>query len=309
MPELHTLIVEAAQRLDQLLAERWAALDRQQIRDLVTRGAVQVNGQDARKVGQRVYPNDEVTVHLPALEEAPAPELPPGLSLPVLLEDDVLLVVDKPAGIPGRSTRKQDQATVPQLLAARYPERAHIGGVNRAGVVTTLEEEVSGLVLVGKDETAYRQLRRLVKRQYVTEAYTVLVEGHLRGEFTIDQPIGNMKHTRQRLAVAREGRPARTFVRGQQHFREGGRDYTLVYVRPETSRMHQIRVHLSWFGFPIVGDRLYGDRRQSMLPDRLFVHLSELRLPHPITSDEVKISSPLPPELYSVLSYLRRPRV
>jgi 23S rRNA pseudouridine1911/1915/1917 synthase len=308
MPDQHTLIVTAEQRLDQLLAQKWAALDRPQIRDLVTQGAVQVNGQRAQNVGQRLYPDDEVTVRLPVLGDAGPPVPPPGLSLVVAFEDDALLVVEKPAGIPGRVSRKPGQSTVSQLLAASYPDQAHIGGVNRAGVVNTLGEEVSGLVLTGKDEATYRELRRLVKRQYVVEAYTALVEGRLRGEFMIDQPIGNMKHTRQRLAVAREGRPARTFVRGQQHFKESGRDYTLVYVRPETSRMHQIRVHLAWYGFPIVGDRLYGDRRQSVLPDRLFLHLSELSFSHPATGDEVRVSSLLPPELYSVLSFLRRPR-
>jgi 23S rRNA pseudouridine1911/1915/1917 synthase len=308
MVEITTLIVASEQRLDQLLAERWGALDRQQIRDLVTQGAVEINGQRAQKVGHRLYPEDEVTVRLPELSEAPAPTPPPGLALTVVFEDDVLLILEKPAGIPGRASRKPGQATVPQLLAARYPDQAHVGGVNRAGVVTTLGEEVSGLVLAGKDEATYRELRRMVKRQHLIESYTALVEGRLRGEFTMDQPIGNMKHTRRRLAVSREGRPARTVVRAQQHLKESGRDYTLIHVRPETSRMHQIRVHLAWYGFPVVGDRLYGDRRQPMLPDRVFLHLSELRFPHPVTGDEVVVSSRLPPELYSILSYLRRPR-
>ncbi len=307
MAERHKLSVEAPTRLDQLLARRWQALDHQQIQALITGGAVLVNRREARKPGQRLMSGDEVLVDLPELP-APAPaELPLGLTLTVAYEDDVLLVVDKPADVPVRRSRSPDQATLPQILAAMYPDRAHVGGVNRAGVVTTLDEEVSGLVLVGKAEKTYRALRRLVKRQYVTESYTALVEGKLRGEHAIDQPIGNVKRARRRLAVTREGRPTRTVVCGQQNYREGGRNYTLVLVRPESSRMHQIRVHLAWYGFPIVGDRLYGSSQQPLLPNRPFLHLSEMRLLHPVNDEELRVESRLPAELHSVLDYMRRP--
>ncbi|MGC9521299.1 MAG: RluA family pseudouridine synthase [Anaerolineae bacterium] len=312
MPEKHILDVDAPTRLDQLLARRWGELDRAQIREMITEGRVSINGETARKLGQRLQPGDVVVVQLPELEKSEAPTPPPGLALSIAYEDEHLLVVDKPAGIPVRRSPRsrggQDHATLPQLLAERYPGQAHVGGVNRAGVVTTLDEDASGLVLAGRDESMYRELRRMVKRQYVTEVYTALVEGHLRGEYTIDQPIGNARHTRGRLVVAREGRPAQTYVRGQQHYKESGRDYTLVYVRPESERMHQIRVHLSWYGFPIVGDRVYGSNRQPMLPDRLFLHLSVVSLLHPVTDLELRVESELPPELHSVLSYMRRPK-
>lgn len=312
MPEEHILPVEAPTRLDQLLARRWDELDRHQIREMIVEGLVSINDETALKLGQRLQPGDQVVVRLPELEDSEAPTPPPGLSLSVAYEDEHLLVVDKPAGIPVRRSRRtsrdEDSATVPQILAERYPDQAHVGGVNRAGVVTTLGEDVSGLVLSGRDESMYRELRGMVKRQYVTEVYTALVEGHLRGEYTIDQPIGNARHTRGQLIVAREGRPAQTYVRGQQHYKESGRDYTLVYVRPQSSRMHQIRVHLSWYGFPIVGDRMYGSHRQPMLPDRLFLHLSLMSLLHPVTDLELQVESELPPELHSVLSYMRRPK-
>ncbi|MBN1249086.1 MAG: RluA family pseudouridine synthase [Anaerolineae bacterium] len=310
--EWTTLDVSTPTRLDQLLARRWNALDHEQIRTLILEDAVLVNGEPARKLGQRLDAGDTVRIRLPELSSAEAYRLPIGLSLPVLYEDDEVLVVDKPAGVAvrrsGAGPEIRDEATVPQILAARYPDRAHVGGVNRAGVVTTLDEEASGLLLVGKTEAAYRALRRLIKRQYEHEVYTVLVEGHLRDEITVDQPIGNVKRTRRRLAVAREGRPAQTYVRPQQHYIESGRDYTLLYVRPETSRMHQIRVHLAWLGLPVVGDQLYGSRRQPMLPDRLFLHLSQLRFMHSVTQEEIVVESPLPTELHSVLTYMRRPK-
>ncbi len=312
MPEWHTLEIDVATRLDQLLVRRWELLDHGRIREMVVREAILINGQPAQTLGQWVQPADEVRVNLPDLKPVETPKLRSGLQLSIAHEDDAMLMLDKPVGISVRrargSARAWTQPTVSQLLAEMRPEIAHVGGVGRAGVVTTLDEDESGLILVGKTEEAYRELRRSLKRQYAVEAYTALVEGHLRAEYMIEEPIGNYKHTRRRLRVTREGRPARTFVRPQQHFKESNRDYTLVYVRPETSRMHQIRVHLAWFGFPIVGDKVYGSRRQILLPDRLFLHLSQVQLRHPVSGKELTVESLLPRELYSVLQYMRRPK-
>ena len=312
MPEWYTLETDTPARLDQLLARRWELLDHRRIRAMVVQEAVLINGQPAQNLGQWVKPADEVRVCLPDLETVEVPKLRGGLQLSIAYEDDAILMLEKPVGISVRrargSSRAQKQRPLPQLLAEMRPEIAHVGGVNRAGVVTTLDEDESGLVLAGKTDASYRELRRMVKRQVAVEAYTALVEGNLRAETTIDEPIRNYKHTRRRLAVAREGRSARTFVRPQQHYKESNRDYTLVYIRPETSRMHQIRVHLAWFGFPIVGDRVYGSRRQTVLPDRLFLHLSQVQLQHPVSREELKVESLLPPELRSVLQYMRRPK-
>jgi len=312
MTEWHVLTVDASARLDQVVAAKWGDLDRERIRQLVVSEHIQVNGQPALSVGQRLQPGDEVRVAYTAPVTAPASAPLPGPRLAVIHEDDAILLVEKPAGIAVRRPRGSAQAqrlpTVPQLLAQLRPDLANVGSVGRSGVVTTVDEDASGLVLAGKTEEAYRRLRHLVKRRHVVEAYTALVEGRLRSEYTIDEPIGNYKHTRRRLAVAREGRPAQTYVRPQQHYKYNNKDYTLVYVRPETSRMHQIRVHLSWFGFPIVGDRVYGARRQELLADRLFLHLSETTLRHPVTDMEMKVDSALPQELLSVLQYMRRPR-
>jgi 23S rRNA pseudouridine1911/1915/1917 synthase len=151
-------------------------------------------------------------------------------------------------------------------------------------------------------------LQRYVKHDQVESVYSALVEGRLTGEDVIDQPIGNVKRARQRLAVAREGRPARTAYRGQRYYKDEKRDYSLLEVRPQTARLHQIRVHLSWYGYPLVGDRVYGSRQQPLLPDRIFLHLSVLAFPHPRTGDIVRVESPLAPELRSILRYLTRPK-
>jgi 23S rRNA pseudouridine1911/1915/1917 synthase len=318
--------VEAPMRLDQFLVRTWPGLDRHSVRERVRAGQVLVNGQPASKAGQYVEVGDEVAVSgvavsgvatIEADDDAEAGSFRldaslPGLPLTVLYEDEAVLVVEKLAGVPthlpSRSAHRQFQDTLVRQLASRYPSLVHIGGVDRAGIVMRIEAEVSGAVLLAKDEDTYHYLQRCVKHDQVESLYSALVEGRLTGQDVIDQPIGNVKRARQRLAVAREGRPAQTAYRGQRYYKDEKRDYSLLEVQPQTSRLHQIRVHLAWYGFPLVGDRVYGSRQQPLLPDRLFLHLSVLAFPHPRTGAIVRVESPLAPELRSVLRYLTRPK-
>lgn len=315
-------VVETRMRLDQFLVQTWPGLDHRSVRERVSAGAVIVNAQPALKAGQYVEANDVVVVDGIAADgdatEAASSHLDAGLPvlpLTALYEDEVVLVVDKLAGIPthltSRSARRQflsplPQTTLAQQLGALYPHLAHIGSANHAGVVMRIETEVSGAVLVAKNEETYHLLQRCVKHEQVESVYSALVEGRLTGEDVIDQPIGNVKRARQRLAVAREGRPAQTAYRGQRYYKDEKRGYSLLEVRPQTARLHQIRVHLAWYGFPIVGDRVYGARQQPLLSDRIFLHLSVLAFPHPLTGAVVRVESPLAPELRSVLRYLTR---
>ncbi|MBN1260574.1 MAG: hypothetical protein JXB35_07825, partial [Anaerolineae bacterium] len=132
--------------------------------------------------------------------------------------------------------------------------------------------------------------------------------GKLTGEGVIAAPIGNAKHKRSLLVVAREGRAAQTFYRALHHYREGNQTFSLLEVRPESARLDQIRVHLSWYGYPVVGDSVYGLTRQPEWADRLFLHLSVLEFPHPDTEAMIHVESELPPALRSVLTYMSHPR-
>jgi 23S rRNA pseudouridine1911/1915/1917 synthase len=319
MPELEHAVVETQMRLDQFLVQTWPELDRQSVRESVRAGQVLVNGQPALKAGQYVEVNDEIAVSGIAVSDDGAEAVPfhldPSvltLPLTVLYEDEAVLVVEKLAGVPthlmSRSVHQQFMLTLARQLTTLNPSLAHIGGADRAGIVMRVETEVSGAVLIAKDEDTYHLLQRYVKHDQVESVYSALVEGRLTGEDVIDQPIGNVKRARQRLAVAREGRPARTAYRGQRYYKDEKRDYSLLEVRPQTARLHQIRVHLSWYGYPLVGDRVYGSRQQPLLPDRIFLHLSVLAFPHPRTGDIVRVESPLAPELRSILRYLTRPK-
>ncbi len=309
MSESHIVEGAAEMRLDQWLLQTWSALDRRQVRQMIQKGHVQVNAQPAQKAGQYVQPGDSVTVDMPetALVEKEVKNLF-ALPLNVVYEDEVMLVVEKPAGMAMYASRDGLNGSLAQQLIDHCPEIAHIGGAEHAGVAMRAEPEISGLVMAVKDETTYRTLRRAINHQKVETVYSVLVEGRLTGEGVIEQPVGNVKRARVRLNVAREGRPAQTLYRGQRHYKESGKDYSLLEVRPKTSRLHQIRVHLSWYGFPVVGDRVYGSRYQPILPDRIFLHLSALIFPHPVSGEPTRVESPLPPELHSVLRYMVRPK-
>ncbi|MBN1876139.1 MAG: hypothetical protein JXA33_18090 [Anaerolineae bacterium] len=310
MPDSHSLTVYEPIRLDQFLVQTWPDLGRKAVRECIQAGEILVNAHPARKAGQYLASGDEVTVLVPPIIPVPAADAAyiPAMDLNIAYEDAELIIVDKAAEIPLHPTPRSLYPTLAQQLAAYVPDIANIGGVEQAGMITRLEAGISGLVIAAKTESVYRTLRHSLKRQQIRLSYSVLVEGRLTGEETIEQPIGNVKRTRERLAVAREGRPARTHYQGQHHYKDQNRDYSLLLVRPETARRHQIQVHLSWYGFPVVGDRIYGSRHQPLLQERVFIHLSVVEFLHPTSGDLIHIESPLPAELYSVLRYITRPK-
>ncbi len=302
--------LEDARRLDVFLAEMYPALDRAALANLLRSGAVLVNGTAALRPGVWLEAGDEVcvTADLEAGPLSPAPSIPlPQAPVQVVYADEALCVVDKPAGMGLHPTPRDARPALSAALREVCPEAEHVGGVGHFGLVLRLEPEVSGLVLVARTEEVYRALQREARQGRVRRFYTALVEGELRGSGSIEAAIGHARHERQRMLVARPGREAVTLYRLQRHFKEGRAHYSLLEVQPIGSRQHQVRVHLAWYGFPIVGDRLYG-RRSSLLEQRLFLHLSALEFVHPLSGEKVRLESLLPPELYDVVRYLARPK-
>ncbi len=307
MPE-KTLTVKERARLDVVLARLWPDLSRHDVENMIQSHQVSVNDQPALKPGQYVEPGDVVTARATVMKKDEPTQIPVTIPMTVQYEDDVLLVVEKPAGIATHAKRRHQQGiTLSAQLRERYPALANVGGIDRAGILQRLGEDVSGLMLVAREREIYRKMKREVKRGRVEHTYFALVEGHLEGTEIIDVPIGNAKHSRHRLVVAREGRPASTRYSALSHYSSEEQPYTLLKVEPDSSRMHQMRVHLSWYGYPIVGDTLYGSSRQWLLTDRLFLHLSILTFHHPVTEKQMEVQSELPAALSSILKYMKRP--
>ncbi|MBU0703633.1 MAG: RluA family pseudouridine synthase [Chloroflexi bacterium] len=288
------------ERLDRVISTQVPDTSRATAQRLIKDGAVTVNGR-LSKPSYRVQAGDEILVRIPA--ESPEEVLPEDIPLDVIYEDDVLLVVNKPAGMVVHPALGHASGTLVNAVLARCPQVAEAGGPERAGIVHRLDKDTSGLILIAKDEPTRAALQQQFKRHQVVKTYLALVEDQVQPrEGIIEAPVGRDKRQRKKMAVVQRGRQARTTYRAIKYFPR----HTLLEVRPHTGRTHQIRVHLAWLGYPIVGDTVYGRRHQRLLSSRHFLHAARLRFTHPTTGEEVEFEAPLPPKLEAVLKQLRR---
>lgn len=237
------------------------------------------------------------------LTAAPLSELVPEVvPMAVRYEDEHLLVVDKPAGIVTHPSAGHSGGTLVHGLLAH----AIAGGADptRPGIVHRLDRDTSGLLVVARSERAHRRLQRMLRERVLERTYLALVHGATPPAMTIDRPIGRDRRIRTRMAIAsqEDGREAVTHAR---RLEELGR-FTLLEVRLETGRTHQIRVHLESVGHPVVGDRVYGRREEALGLERQFLHAARLVFPHPITDAPIDVESPLPHDLELALGRARR---
>jgi 23S rRNA pseudouridine1911/1915/1917 synthase len=293
-------VEQSGERLDRVIPAHLRGFSRAVVQRLIKTGEATVNGKPSRP-SYRVQVGDKVVVRIPV--EIPEPVVPEDIPLDIIYEDDALLVVNKPAGMVVHPALGHTSGTLVNALLAYCPQVADVGGVERAGIVHRLDKDTSGLILIARDETTRAALQRQFKRRQVAKTYLALVEGHVHPrEGVIEAPVGRDKRQRKRMAVVRRGREARTMYRAIEYLA----DHTLLEVRPHTGRTHQVRVHLAWMGYPVVGDAVYGRRRQRLLRGRHFLHAAGLRFTHPATGEEIELKAPLPPELAAVLKRLRR---
>jgi 23S rRNA pseudouridine1911/1915/1917 synthase len=292
----------AGQRLDQVLADL-AGVSRAAAARWIEAGRVLVDGRPRPK-SHRLQGGERLRwepVEAP-LSPALVPERRP---LEVRFEDEHLLVVAKPAGLVVHPGAGHPTGTLVNALLGRDdPRLSAAGGTVRPGIVHRLDKDTSGLLLVAKDDLAHAALARDLAARRIERRYLALVQGHLDPGGTVDAPIGRHPRDRKRMAVVPGGRRAVS----HWHVLERLDGVDLVEVRLETGRTHQIRVHLSSIGHPVVGDRTYGaDPRlaQRLGLDRPFLHAWRLRLRHPLSGDPIELSEPLPADLQGALERLR----
>ncbi len=283
----------AGERLDVLLAETLGSRARAQ--RLIAAGQVLVDGAPAQK-RLLVIPGQEIEVD--ETDNRPAPVPAQGMDVPVVYEDDAVLVVDKPAGLVVHPAPGHRGTTMVELLAGR----AAGGEAERPGIVHRLDRETSGLLVVARTEEAHRTLKRELEAREIEREYVTLVEGRPPARTgTIDAPLGRDRRRRtRRSSDSDDARPAVTHFAIEEELP----GFTLLRVHLETGRTHQIRAHLLAIGHPVAGDPEYGTPGQLGLA-RQFLHARRLSFTHPASGERVEFASALPDDLATVLARLR----
>ena len=280
-------------RLDKYVCEKRPELSRTRVQKLIAGGYVTVNERVA-KAGHKLDIGDRLKVIIPPTPQSTV--VPEAIPLNIIYEDDDLLVVDKPAGLAVHPAPGHPSHTLVNAILSHFPHLAALSDSMRPGIVHRLDKDTSGVMLVAKNSVAQADLSDQFKAHSVAKAYLVLVKGHLTPENgVIEAPIGRDSRNRKRMAVVAGGREARTEYRVIRFIG----DYTLLEVRPETGRTHQIRVHLSAIGYPVVGDKVYGVK--SAYLSRQFLHACRLGFKLPSTGEYVEFTSELPLDLEQAL--------
>lgn len=295
LSERELVVEQAGVRLDKYVAEHCPELSRTQAQKLIAGGNINVNGQAARP-GIKLSAGDRITITIP-------PPLPGTLAaddipLNILYEDRDLMVIDKPAGLTVHPAPGHPRGTLANAVLSRLSYSPEAGD-QRPGIVHRLDKDTSGLIIVAKNLAAHANLTGQFRTRSVTKLYLTLVNGRLSPEDgIIEAPIGRDFRDRKRMAVvtANRGRAAQT----RYHILDYINGYSLLEVRPETGRTHQIRVHLAAIGHPVVGDAIYGGK--SPFLSRQFLHAAALGFRLPSTGHYVEFKSELPLDLKQALA-------
>jgi 23S rRNA pseudouridine1911/1915/1917 synthase len=296
---LDVVDTEDGVRLDRVISDRMNDISRSYAQQLMKGGDVLINGAGV-KPAHRVRTGDKVEILLPPVEEPE--DLPPDyLPIPIIYEDDDLLVFDKPPGLVTHPAPGHERGTLVNALRAIRPDLQFNN--ERLGVVHRLDKDTSGLIVVAKREASRLFLLQQWQDRRVVKRYTALVSGVVaENQGTIDAPISRDPNNRKRMAVVRDGRPAVSHFDVVKRFD----DSTLVDIQIETGRTHQIRVHMAFIGHPVVGDSTYGRKRFSVDIPRQFLHATYLKFELPGERGPLELETPLPPDLQTVLDTLER---
>ena len=289
-------------RIDAYLAAN-TEHSRANIQRLIENEKILVNGKKT-KVSYKVQPNDEIIIE----DEEPkeiglkAQDIP----IDILYEDSDIIVVNKPKGmVVHPANGNPDGTLVNAVMAICKDSLSGIGGEIRPGIVHRLDKDTSGVIIVAKNDKSHIALSEQIKNHEVEKTYIALVKGFVKeNEATINMPIGRSTKDRKKMAVNKNGKNAITHFKVIERFK----NYTLLEVKIETGRTHQIRVHLSEIGYPIVGDAVYSNGKNEWGIEGQCLHAKSLKFKHPITGEEMFIEAPLPEYFQKVIEELKNGR-
>jgi 23S rRNA pseudouridine1911/1915/1917 synthase len=303
-------------RLDQYLAQALPDISRARVQLLIEAGQVRVDGNTA-KPKQKLHGGESIEIE-GSPQPAPLHATPEDIPLQILHEDRYLAVINKPAGMmvhagAGATDDERNRGTLVNALLFHFNKLSDVGGDLRPGIVHRLDKLTSGLILVAKDDSTHRKLGEMFSQRQVAKTYLALVHGHLKkDDTTVTLPIARDLVRRTRMTTRRaDGRTAVSHFHVLERLTTPCGHFSLVEVRIETGRTHQIRVHAQSLGHPVVGDTLYGAPQvipklsQELQIDRNFLHAAHLSLTHPQTGKPLDIDAVLPVELESFLKAIR----
>jgi 23S rRNA pseudouridine1911/1915/1917 synthase len=299
---------EKAPRLDVYLVAHIPEISRSRVQKLIEDGCVLVDSKPV-KMSHRLKPGENIEIEMPPLQELDVEA--ENIPLSIIYEDQYLAVIDKPAGMvthPGAGITTG--TLVNALLHHMKGGLSGIGGAIRPGIVHRLDKETSGLLVVAKEDFSHRHLAEQIRTKTATRLYIALLAGNMALESgTIDKPIGRHPTKRKQMGIVEGGRHALSHYQVIERFDK----FTLVQVKLETGRTHQIRVHMASIGYPVVGDLVYNRgvtgnaaARAKLGLHRHALHSSQLTLIHPRNNCLLEFKAPLPDDFASALERLRR---
>ena len=320
-PGIRTFLADPAAanlRLDQYLAQALPDISRARVQLLIEAGQVRVDGNPA-KPKQKLHGGESIEIE-GSPQPAPLHAVPEDIPLSILFEDKYLAIIDKPAGMmvhagAGSTDDERNRGTLVNALLFHLSKLSDVGGSLRPGIVHRLDKQTSGAIVVAKDDVTHRKLGEMFSDREMHKTYIALAHGHLaKDDITVNLPIARDLVRRIRMTTRRaDGRTAVSHIHALERLTTPFGPFTLVEVKIETGRTHQIRVHLQSLGHPVVGDFLYGaphvirevsgDRTLEL--DRNFLHAAQLEFTHPRTHAEISVEAPLAPELVDFLHSLQ----
>ena len=286
-------------RLDAYIAKKYTDLSRTMAQKLVEEGNILVNGK-SKKISYKVQKGDEIELTIPEAKEIGIK--PENIDVEVIYEDKDIIVVNKPKGLVVHPANGNPDGTlVNAIMAMCKGSLSGIGGEIRPGIVHRLDKDTSGLLIIAKNDQAHINMSKQIKDRQVKKIYIALVKGRTKEEeATINMPIGRSTKDRKKMAVRKDGKEAITHFKVLRRYN----NYTLLEVKIDTGRTHQIRVHMAEIGHPVVGDMVYSNGKNEFGIQGQMLHAKSLDFKHPITGKQMHLEAELPDYFKEVLGKL-----
>ena len=295
---------EGGKRLDVFLSEQAEEFTRSRLKKLIEEGNVSVNGKEVKKAGTEIKLGDEVAIVIPeAVEYSVKPE---NIPIEIMYQDEDFAIINKARGMTVHVGNGNAEGTLVNALLYALNSLSGIGGVLRPGIVHRIDKDTTGLLVVAKNDKAHVSLAGQIAEKTCRRTYYALLEGNLkeeRGRVVTD--IGRHPTDRLKMAVLPDGR-GKIAVTDYEVVARFGAEFTLCRFILQTGRTHQIRVHAKHLGHPVVGDPVYGFKKQKCSLDGQLLHAAKLELTHPSTKERMEFTAPLPKDFEEVLQKLCR---